>query len=349
MKPLPLPLFCLFLIFGANSAHSQAIWTGDVNSDFNTAGNWENDILPNNSGDTQISKSGANVTMSAAYPPTGVISNLWVGGSGTAPTLNISHNLSINTVGSRTLRVAAVDDTVSTAGVVNHTAGTLSAQRLFVGAGIAQPATGITRTATYNFTGGAISLTGDFQIGEYNRITAAMNMSGNGSLTVGGIAKMNRFAGDASLSITGGNLTINFNDGFTIMENTSNSGSATINATIDGTGFSTINVTGDVLFNNIADTTNRAFFNLALGSGYVHTLDTVFTVINATGNFTGLGGFGNVANNDILTVGGNEFRANYVTGTGTQFTLTAIPEPATVTLLVGFLMIGLLAFRRFQK
>jgi hypothetical protein len=176
------------------------------------------------------------------------------------------------------------------------------------------------------------SIASDMYIGQYAMDTAILDLSGSGTVTVGGIAKMNRWGGNATLNVTGGDLTINFNNGLTLNENSS-TGSSIINATIDGTGFSTINVLGNVQFNKAA-TVNKTVFNLALGSGYVHTPNTTYTILDATGDFTGLGVFGNISDGQELTVDGNLFKANYVKGAGNDtFTITAIPEPATIGML----------------
>jgi len=88
----------------------------------------------------------------------------------------------------------------------------------------------------------------------------------------------------------------------------------------------------------------RAFLSLSghgtfrvagdLGEGYVHAPNTVFTILDAGGAFqyregTAVrpeGRFGNVADNDLMRVGGHAFRAKYVQDNeGTRFTITALP------------------------
>jgi len=329
------------IVFMAMGSYADTVWTGAINNDFNTVGNWNNG-MPHGTNIAHIAASGANVTMSAASPT--LLHHVYVGGTGTAPILNISQNLNINTTSSRTLYVGNAAD--NSDGVVNHTAGTMSANRLFISAvGVSG---GANRMGTYNFSGGAINSTGDMYIGQYAQDTGVLNLSGSGTVTVGGVTKMNRFGGNATLNVTGGNLTINFNAGLTINENGS-PGSSTIRATIDSTGFSTINVGGNMQFNKAGDTVNRTLFDLALGSGYEHTLNTTYTILDATGDFTGLGVFGNVTEGQILTVNGNEFRANYVTdGPGSQFTITAIPEPATIGMLGLGALITMVVRRRYR-
>jgi len=318
-------------------SHAQnSLWTGLIDNDFNNTNNWNAGL----SGSVGIVLSGANVTMSAASP---TLYSLHVGGTGTAPILNISQNVNIGTASPRRFYVGHASN--DTDGVVNHTAGTLTASGLQVGA-VGVSGTGTSnRKGTYNFSGGAINVTADiFYIGQYAADTAVMNLSGSGTVTSAAIVKMNRFGGSSTLSVTGGDLALNFNAGLTINENGS-TGSSIINATIDSTGFSTINVLGDVQFNK-AEAVNRTEFNLALGSGYVHTPNTTYTIINATGDFTGLGVFGNISDGQELTVDGNLFKANYVTGEGNDtFTITAIPEPATVGLFV-ISAAGLMIVRR---
>jgi hypothetical protein len=317
------------------------IWTGDTDNDFNTAGNWSLGA-PSGANLINIALSGANVTMSAESANN--IHSVYVGGAtaGAAPILNISQNLRINDGGNRTL--GAGNTGSDTHGVVNHTAGTVSPQRIHISAVGAN--SGSNRSGTYNFSGGAIDVS-SMQIGQFQSDTAVLNLSGTGTVGVSGLVQMNRFGGSSTLNVTGGGVTIDFGGDFTLNQNGS-PGSSTINATIDGTGFSTIGVAGDVQFNKTG-VVNRTSFNLALGSGYEHTENTTYTILDATGNFTGLGVFGNVSDGQELTVDGNLFRADYVTdGPESQFTITAIPEPATIGLLGIGALITMVVRRRYR-
>jgi len=336
-------------IIAAPSALAQAtVWTGGAStSDWNTADNWDNGVPVGVGGaSATIALDGANVTMSAA----GVSRDLTVSGNGTtAPVLNITQNLTNNFS-----RIHVGSDASGTdfRGTVNHTAGTL-----LIGGGsgsrdlhIATRAgsTGSNSTGTYNFGGVSatapkMDIQGNISMGNRSGETAFLNLSGHGEVDVGGNLNMSLANGDSTFRVEGGNLDINIAGNLAVRN--AGAGWARVQAVIDDTGFSTINVGGDVTFFTTTNPT-RGRFELELGAGYTHTLNTVYTIIDAN-SFAAE--FGNVANNDILTVGGNEFRANYVTGgTGEQFTITAIPEPSSVVLVLGALATAVAMRRRIR-
>jgi hypothetical protein len=310
------------------------VWTGTAgNNDWNTAGNWDNGV-PVNAADASatLALSGANVTMSAA----GVSRLLTVSGTGTAPVLNITQDLTATDH----VRVGSdVGNGTGYRGTINHTAGTLditvtAGRDLNIATAITTGNASAGNTGTYNFgglsTSAPILKTRDVTIGRRSGETGYVNLSGYGTLDLSGMLRIGNGGGAGEIEVKGGNLDINVASNFRFRP--SANVYATLRAEIDETGFSTINVGGYMEFVE-ANNADRGVFELALGDNYVHTLDTVYTIIDAAQGFrwgtTTLGGvFGNVANDDILTVGGNEFRANYVTdGPGTQFTITAIGVP----------------------
>lgn len=321
-------LFCTLnaalLIGFAPSLKAATIWTGGASTtDWNTPGNWDNGLPSDSNQPVTIAADGANVTMSAA----GVSRSLTVSGNGTtAPILNITQNLSNNfsqvTIGSSSA------DSNNFSGTVNHTSGTLligggsGMRRLIIAASAGVSVSG--NNGAYSFggilaTAPILSVTDGFSIGRRPGESGTLSLSGYGTISTASTSVMSQLNGSSILNVTGGNHSINLATGISpgttgfSMAN-SGGGLAIINATIDSTGFSTINIGGDVDFggNNLT----RTQFNLSLDN-FAPTVGSTFTILSATGNFVGTQGrFGNVANDDILTVDGIDFRANYNTGIG---------------------------------
>jgi hypothetical protein len=326
----------------AMGLHADTVWTGAINNNFSTAGNWTNGA-PSGTQIAWITNSGANVTMTNASPA--AMTHVYVTGTGTAPTLNISQNFSMNTTASRSLYVGG-GNASGLSGTVNHTAGTLTGQRIAI-ASSTNTATITGRSGTYNFSGGAISLgaASYIQVGARPGETGNFNLSGTGSVTSDQLV-LGLYNGNGNVKVEGGGLTLNFGQ-LNMAGSYAGNGSTKIEAVLTGTGFSTINVATNVIF-DFGSGSNGTEFQLSLGSGFVYSGNTTYTIIDAAGDFTGYGRFGNVTNNQVLTVDGKQFIANYITGAGNdKFTLTTIPEPTTVGLFV-ISAAGLMVARRMQ-
>ncbi|MEI8207052.1 MAG: hypothetical protein WCG03_09270, partial [Kiritimatiellales bacterium] len=312
----------------ALGVQADTVWIGSDGGNFSTAGNWNNGA-PSGTQIAWITNSGAVVNMTNASPA--AMSHVYVQGSGTTPTLNISKNFSMATAASRSLSVGG-GNASGLSGTVNHTAGTFTGQRIAI-ASSTNTATITGRSGTYNFSGGAISLSAAsyIQVGSRPGETGYFNLSGTGSVAADQLG-LGLFNGNATVKVEGGGLTLNFGQ-INMAGTYPGNGSTKIEAVLTGTGFSTINVATNVMFD--IPTSNGTEFQLSLGSGYVHSNGTTYTIIDAAGDFTGYGRFGNVANNQVLTVDDNYFRANYITNTNAgehdQFTLTAIPDVEAVT------------------
>ena len=294
-------------------AYADTYWTGAVNNDFNTAGNWDAG-LPGASVRGHITNSAANVMTSAGI----ALTHTYVQGTGVAPTLNISHDFGI--AANAYLFLGGGADNQS--GVVNHTAGAFTAGRLYCAA--ADTGTGSNRSGTYNFSGGSIFVVTQVSIGQRIGDTGALNLSGTGSFSCQDLF-IALYNGVGTLRVEGGNL-VNHIAGDLKMS-PYGGGSSTIEAVLDGAGFGTINVDGNVQFDN-GTTANSTLFNLSLGAGYMHVPGTVYTIIEAAA-FTQLGVFGNVADGQVLSIAGDNFEARYTNDATAKFTLTALAVPAT--------------------
>lgn len=336
------------------SLTAATTWTGASNSDWNTAANWSNGLPNVNTSSTwpaTVALDGAVVNMSAA----GSGRKIQISGNGAvAPTLNITQNFTVNY---NQFTVGGVDADGAAAagyqGIVNHTAGILSiggpagTRRLRIaGSGVAVG----DATSSYNFgglSGSAPSLIidggvdGSILLGDGLGETGNLNLSGFGAIDVSGVLRAARANGTANIDVTGGNLTLDFG----VFEMSEFAGAETnLNATIDSTGFSTINVAGATSFGE-----GDAFFNLSLGGDFSATLGETFTIVSSAGfgllqNQT-VAEFTNVAAGSTLVVDGYSFLADYDAG---DFTLevTAIPEPDTYALLAGLGALCLIMLRR---
>ncbi len=289
-------------LFAGSSAFGAWVdWTGAVDNDFNNSGNWTG-VFPDSGNRGNITTGGAIVTTSAAVD----VGGLAVYGTGTAPVLNISHDM---TIGSQYMYVGGNGDGD---GVVNQTAGTVSTDRVYLGIGVGN-------TGEYNFSGGVLSVSGLLLLGSDPGDVGIVRLSGSGTVNVAEY-KSPSWQGVAQLHVTGGNLAITCG---VFRVSTQFGAAGEIRATIDSTGISTINVTGD------CELRNNLNFVLSTGAGYTHVNGTEYTIIDAAA-FTGDGAFGNVADGDIIGVDGNNFTANYDAVAAT-FTLTATSsEPPTL-------------------
>lgn len=335
----------------ASSAAGATFWTGaDVSDDnWNTVGNWSNGLpLSNGTNNATIDLAGAVVNLNAP----GFSRNTLVSGTGgAAPVLNIAANLT-NPFSAINVGSDATGSNFS--GVVNHTAGTVNigggsgSRRLLIAAAANPTSTGTGNTGTYNFGGDALNapslIVNDFVgIAARSGETGFFNLSGSGSVQIANQLTLGQFNGSGNMSVTGGLLDINIGGDFSIAP--AGAGSSSLSVTITDTGLSTINVGGDVVLDFAGTTPGSAAFNLNVDGSFVPVAGTKFVVIDADGSFTGLGGFAGIADGDVITAGGVDFTANYDTsGSGTQFTLTVIPEPGSL----GLVMLGGLAvgFRR---
>ncbi|MEI8045463.1 MAG: autotransporter-associated beta strand repeat-containing protein, partial [Verrucomicrobiota bacterium] len=87
-----------------------------------------------------------------------------------------------------------------------------------------------------------------------------------------------------------------------------------------------------IVANGVTLTSGSLFSYADLGSGTIPP-NHVFVAIDNTSAFAISGTFSGLAEGATFTVGSNQFQASYVGGSGNDFTLTAVPEPATWALL----------------
>ncbi|MCK4624708.1 MAG: PEP-CTERM sorting domain-containing protein, partial [Phycisphaerae bacterium] len=163
-----------------------------------------------------------------------------------------------------------------------------------------------------------------------------------GEVTVDGSGSTWANSGNLSVGHYEGQGTLNITDG----------GTVTVGGNLSINSQSTLNILlaspGDPLLNVAGDATLNGMLNVDLASGFALNQGDLFILIDLTdisntitGTFTGLAEGDSVGNFDGL-----DLLISYAGGDGNDVTLSAIPEPATLSLLV---MGGLALIRRRQK
>lgn len=332
-------------LFGATFAlNGQTTWTGAVDSNWSNPANWSNGLPSDSNQPVIISADGANVTTSAS----GSSRNLTVSGNGgSAPVLNITHNITNNY---SPIYVGSDASGSGYGGIVNHTAGTVSigggsgTRRLHIAARSGGGSTG--NSGIYNFGGVSGSAPvfisqGETYVGTRPGESGVLALTGYGSFTTAGLV-MSQFNGQSVLDVTGGNLSINIQGNMQLSP--SGGGTSTLNMRIDNSGLSTIHVDGNVQFDNGGGGSNT-LLNLSFGN-YRPVVGTVYTVIAATGIFTGDGAFSNVLNGSTLSIDGVDLLALYDGGNFTLEVTSVIPEANASVFALVVAAIGFLVMRR---
>lgn len=101
-------------------------------------------------------------------------------------------------------------------------------------------------------------------------------------------------------------------------------------------------ILGDEFLGGGDATITDSLFELSLEAGFSADLEDVFEVMHYFGDLTGT--FAGLSEGDVLTANGYEFQIGYGSGNNDMITLTVIPEPGAVAMLL--LAAGLLGLRR---
>lgn len=333
-------------------ASAQTTWTGAIDSDWSKPGNWSAG-LPSNSLSPVIALDGAVVNVTA---PVSAKNTLISGNGALKPILNITSDY---TNPESTFTVGSHASETGYSATVNHTAGTVSIsgangnRRLAIAA--LSTANTSNNSGTYNFGGSSddsptLIVGGAILMGRRVGESAVMTLSGYGSLSQGTQGaehfQLGQFNGSATLNVIGGNLDIHLANNLILLPN--NNGSAVLNATLTSSGFSTIHVGGTVQFSN-GTGSNKTVFNLSL-DGYAGAIGDIITIIDAGTAFTGFSAFGNVKQDQIISLSGYDFKAIYdLTNHDFKLEVVAIPEASTTAMMVlnlGLLGLATLYFRR---
>ena len=345
---------------GAASA-ATTTWTGGGDgTTFGQAANWSGGAPSYSDGSSIISKDGAVVSMGSGNYTSHGLGVGDVGPSGstlniTGGTLTMSYdNMSVGDINNW-----GVSSMAGSRGTVNQTGGTVAIgnstyPRDLEVAGAASSNLSSAAYGEYNFgsptagTAPTLDVSRGLSIGTRGNEVGAFSASGYGTINVGSL-NLGLYGGAATFSVSGSHESISAG-AVTLSEY----GTPVINFTLDAGGASAISVSGSVDFSNTAQATNNTMFNLALAPSFQAKVGDTFTIINATGAFTGFGQFGDLANGQTLAVGNYTFQANYTNlGGGSQLSLQvvsapAVPEPASLGML-GAGALGLLLLKRRLK
>ncbi len=349
-------MIACFLIMSASIGITLAadpavfIWDGGGDGvNWTDLANWDNDIVPFGSHvplyrpDIHILNNGADVLINSNVPDIYghiQVNSIAAGVTGSA-TLRIEDGANLTTGGSIYAGEAVNGSTKAghfkmTGGAV--TIGIYGARDLSISNGTMEFGSATAGTAPV-----FINNSRGFFVG--NQCDGDVTFSGYGEFSVVGDVTLGGYRNFArDIDIIGGNLSIQFAKGGglgnltnqTVFISRYNQGTTSINYTLDAAGASTIYCGGNVQFGT------SSLFSLALDDSFAANVGDIFTIIDAAGAFTGNGRFGNILDGDILAVGNYEFRANYNNDSGSTFTLTVIPEPATFAILLA----GTLYIRR---
>lgn len=330
------------------SVHAAAYFWDDasgIDSNFNTAGNWDPDDVPSiadlavvNNGalsavqitsevtvDSLRISNGGSVMHTAGvlniFNGIGGDNGLWVGEFGPAQS---TYTLNGGTI--------LIDDPAdgfqiargnSNSAVFNLLSGTVTNA-------VGDTVIGLDGTATWNQTGGVFTAAG-VQIGWFQSPTATVNLSGNAVWNATGLTLLSDGAASfeaairSDLNIAGPNVV--FSSGGLVIRSKGN-------LNFDGTagGFSTINLNnGQLLLDN-------ATLNLT-GLPEPGAPGTEIVLIDNIGSYTGNAAFANAPDGAII--GGYELDYR-----GNQLVLVAVPEPGVIVLLAAGLGATLLLRRR---
>ena len=227
----------------------------------------------------------------------------------------------------------------------------------------------VTQTTDTTFAGSFEDSTGGRIVGLEKDGSGALTLSGistnTGTTTVdeGTLIVTGSLSGSA-VTVNGGTLagdgpigTVTLNAGGTVAPGASPATLATgsvtlnggtlaleLNGTTAGTNYDQLSVTGGVAF------TANTPFTLSLGFDPADGVDFFTIVANDSGDSvntaSGLFSFGGnpLAEGAIFTASGQDFAISYAGGDGNDIVLAAVPEPASIAMLLGGL--GLLAARR---
>jgi hypothetical protein len=331
------------LIFSIPSARAQTNWTGAIDNDWNTAGNWSNGLPANGNGVATISVAGANVTMSASAATEG----FQIGHTSTVATdvatLNISKDFANGYNVGFSVGQTGTSSRELNYGKVIHTAGQLAvglvggggtlAERFNVGAassshgiyefgGTQVDAPSIVGAKGWILVGGGTSGSGSF---------GRLSLKDYGTIDAYGDLQVGRSNIRGELWVEGGTLTIDIAGNFDLGHSFNADGELKAILT-DDVNFSTIHVAGDFNLGTTlaAGGSNRSVFTLELDDSYVHVANRTYTIVSSAGTFNnrdvvGNGVFGNITDGQSLIVDGHEFIANYDYTTGANtFKITAI-------------------------
>jgi T5SS/PEP-CTERM-associated repeat protein len=201
----------------------------------------------------------------------------------------------------------------------------------------------VTGTGTLDVLSGGQASVGTMVIAGKASTTGTVKVSGAGSALVS----------TATISVGGSSTASSGGNGSLLVENGGNVSTAGIVvwngdqlSVSDGTIETvTLSLTSSTLAFKLFDasstpaidasgavTLSSASLSLSLDSSFVFSAGAVFTILEY-GSLSGA--FLGIADEDIVSIGGYDFEVGYGDGSNDRLTLTAVPEPGTVSLILG--------------
>lgn len=286
--------------------------------------------------------------------------------AGSSTTLNASGVSYISNAGTGALEITGGAKMNTTAGLTVAHAAAGSGSVLIEGAGSALNTTGSLTVAIGGSGSGSLEIKAGGQLvtsgggnirfaltsgststglitGQNSRLEGAAISIGGADNSVGGAAQV--YVTDSAAFVARGLLRV-YQGGFLEVEDalvTSNHLTADTGSTLSLILDSPF--AGDQAFIMVANnvTLGDVNLNLSLAEGVSYAANDMISLINYGGILTGQ--FAGYDDGDILNVGGVDFQLSYGSGAASSISLTVIPEPGTVVLIIG----GVLALAVWGK
>ena len=283
------------------------------------------DALPTSNGRTAVY---LDQTVAGAATGTGS-SILALGSNQSVSSLSGETSSTVN-LNARTLTVGSASGTANFAGIISGANGEL-----------------IKDNASTQILSGNNTYTGSTLVSAGTLLINGTQSSATGTVSVSSTATL------GGSGTTGGNVTV-ASGGFlapgalsTGTFTTTGSLSLSANATYNFELNSNTLAADKIVANGLTLDSASVFLFADLGSGTI-ALNHVFVAIDNTSASAISGTFSGLAEGATFTVGSNRFQVSYIGNTGNDFTLTAVPEPATWGLLA-FSLTTVMVLRRRRK
>jgi len=299
---------------------STSTWSGAVNSNWSTAGNW--DVAPTSGSDLVFPAGASNLTNTDDLGAGMAFGSLTISGSGYSISASNSSTAALTSIdssqstGSNTVDLP-ISLTCATVSVDNTGASLVLGGVISGSVGLTKAGTGkLDLTAANTYTGGTTVNAGALLIDGNQSGSAVTVASGS---TMGGIKTVASIAatvgtvspGDSApgILIDSGDLSLGVN---------SSSVDLTFTVELDGTSpgngsgnYSQLQAGGTIDLSGVS-------LNATLGPDFVKTLSSTYTILDNTGTSAITGTFSGIAQGSTVTISGVPFQISYKGGTNSN-------------------------------
>jgi uncharacterized repeat protein (TIGR01451 family) len=312
---------------------SRKIWTGAVDANWSVPGNWIGGV-PANGDSAAFPPNASRLTTINDLPAGRSLRNLWMQGpnyqhSGNA--IALTRLLDVDTAREISLPINLASNDV----IVQVNNGQYIQSGLFSGSGSLMLLGQVQRfRGVHSFSGSlqipfTTALRGSLWLDDASLTAASTTLGGNlyGRGSLGALVSQGQIAPGNTGSSFGNN------DGGRIATGSLQLQSggilhAELDGVVPGTSHDLLDVTGTVTIGS------GAAFSLTQSNAYVPALGQKYLIIANDGNDAIVGTFNGLAEAAVVIVGGYQFRASYVGGTGNDFELTSLNgKPPTTTVV----------------